>query len=225
MATISPKVFKHHKKADGTYNVKICIYHNDERVFIDTDHYVTGKKLTSDYKIKDVFINALLNKTLDDYRLTVGRLGKQLKLFSAQDLKDHLLSKDKVIDFIKFADEHINFLDSNDQSKSAANFRTVKNHLIDFLKSNPLPVENITLTFIRSFEHYLRAPKELKRKDQFGREAIKRGKGLGDASVHWYLRDFQGLFSAAMIFYNKPSVEIILIAYNPFAENCRPAAN
>jgi hypothetical protein len=41
MATISAKVFKHHKKADGTYNVKICIYHKKERVYIDTVHYVT----------------------------------------------------------------------------------------------------------------------------------------------------------------------------------------
>jgi len=28
MATISPIVFKHHQKADGSYNVKIRIYHN-----------------------------------------------------------------------------------------------------------------------------------------------------------------------------------------------------
>jgi len=27
MATVSSKVFRHHKKADGTYNVKICLYH------------------------------------------------------------------------------------------------------------------------------------------------------------------------------------------------------
>jgi hypothetical protein len=50
MATVSPKVYKHHKNADGTYNVKICVYHNEERVLIDTDHYVTAKKLTSDLK-------------------------------------------------------------------------------------------------------------------------------------------------------------------------------
>jgi len=43
MATISSKVFRHHKKADGTYNVKICIYHKKERVYIDTVHYLTEK--------------------------------------------------------------------------------------------------------------------------------------------------------------------------------------
>ena len=32
MATVSAKVFEHHKKADGTYNVKICVQHKSERM-------------------------------------------------------------------------------------------------------------------------------------------------------------------------------------------------
>ena len=56
MATVSAKVYEHHKKADGTYNVKICVYHKDERKFLDTNHYVVNKQLTKDYKIKDPFI-------------------------------------------------------------------------------------------------------------------------------------------------------------------------
>jgi hypothetical protein len=67
MATITPKVFKHHKKADGTYNVKICIYHKKERVDIDTVHYITEKKLTSIFTIKDPVIARLVNQTLEDY--------------------------------------------------------------------------------------------------------------------------------------------------------------
>ena len=53
MATLSAKVFKHHKKTDGTYNVKMCIHHNKVRVFMDTEHYVTEKKLDKIFKIKD----------------------------------------------------------------------------------------------------------------------------------------------------------------------------
>jgi hypothetical protein len=40
MATVSAKVYEHHKKSDGTYNVKICVYHKGERKFLDTNHYV-----------------------------------------------------------------------------------------------------------------------------------------------------------------------------------------
>jgi hypothetical protein len=40
MATVSAKVFAHHKKTDGTYNVKICVHHKDQRKFIGMNHYV-----------------------------------------------------------------------------------------------------------------------------------------------------------------------------------------
>jgi hypothetical protein len=53
MAIVYSKIFKHHKKADGTYNVKICVYHNKKRAYIDTVHYLTEKKLTSIFTIKD----------------------------------------------------------------------------------------------------------------------------------------------------------------------------
>ena len=56
MATVSAKVFEHHKKADGTWNVKITIYHKDERKFIDTTHFVSKKQLDAKFKIKDKFL-------------------------------------------------------------------------------------------------------------------------------------------------------------------------
>jgi hypothetical protein len=68
MATISSKIFRHHKKTDGTYNVKICIYHKKERVYIDTPHYLTEKKLTSIFTIKDPVVTRLVNDKLEDYR-------------------------------------------------------------------------------------------------------------------------------------------------------------
>ena len=53
MATLSAKVFKHHTKADGTFNVKICVSHKKDRRYIDTEHYVTEKKLSKDFSVKD----------------------------------------------------------------------------------------------------------------------------------------------------------------------------
>lgn len=42
MATVCAKVLKHHLKADGSYNVKIRIFHRNEKRYIDTEHYVTA---------------------------------------------------------------------------------------------------------------------------------------------------------------------------------------
>jgi|GEM_PF-654185 len=38
MATVSAVVYDYHKKADGTYNVKIRVFHKKERKLIDTPH-------------------------------------------------------------------------------------------------------------------------------------------------------------------------------------------
>lgn len=218
MATFSAKVFKHHKKADGTYNVKICISHNRDRRYIDTVHFVNDKKLTKDLTIKDPFINSLINATLDDYRAAASRLGKRLEFFDVENLRDFLLNKDQVIDFLKFCQIHLDALKINGQTKSEANYKTVRNSLSDFVKAQPLPIENITLSFIGAYERYLRNEREMVRKDQFGRDYKIKGKALGDSSVHCYLRDFQGFFTAAMAFYNKPSLGLIPITYNPFDE-------
>ncbi len=45
MATVGIKIHKHHKKADGTYNVKIRIAHKGEKKYIDTPHFVVDKQL------------------------------------------------------------------------------------------------------------------------------------------------------------------------------------
>src|ERR1700729_1154606 len=98
MATFSAKIFKHHKKEDGTYNVKICVYHNGKRVFIDTVHYVVDKQITKSLKIKDDFIISALNRILDGYRKSASDLGERLSLFTADNLKQYLLNKDIKVD-------------------------------------------------------------------------------------------------------------------------------
>ncbi len=74
MATVSAKVYEHHKKTDGTYNVKTCVHHKGERKFIDTNHYVVKKQLTKDFKIKDPFIVEKLNRQLTAFRVINWRL-------------------------------------------------------------------------------------------------------------------------------------------------------
>jgi hypothetical protein len=78
MATVSAIVFEHHKKADGTWNVKIIVYHKDERKFIDTTHFVSKKQLDVKFKIKDKFLLRLIDDTLDNYRETISQLGAKL---------------------------------------------------------------------------------------------------------------------------------------------------
>lgn len=55
MATLSAKILKYHNKADGTWNVKICVALKDEKAFIYTTHFVTDKQIKTDLTIKDEY--------------------------------------------------------------------------------------------------------------------------------------------------------------------------
>ncbi|HEY2583637.1 MAG TPA: site-specific integrase [Mucilaginibacter sp.] len=218
MATLSAKVYKHHKKADGTYNVKVCIHHNTKRVFIDTEHYVTERKLDKSLRIKDAFLNRILHALLDDYREAVSQLGAKVDQMAADDLKAYLLRKNEKVDLITFGQIHVDFLESEGRKKSASSYRTVRNSLIDFLAGRGLHAEEITPAFLLTYERFLRKPRTLKRINQKGKEVTTESKGLSDAGVHNYLRDFKGLFTAAQQYYNKPSLGIVPLPYNPFKE-------
>ncbi|MFD1164037.1 carboxylesterase family protein [Sphingobacterium daejeonense] len=83
MATVSTKVYEHHKKADGTYNVKIRVYHKEEKKFIDTPHFLSLKQLAKvkgkkEFNIKDPFVLDIVDKKLRDYRKTISELEDKL---------------------------------------------------------------------------------------------------------------------------------------------------
>lgn len=50
--TVSAKVYSHHEKADGTFNVKYVVYHKGDRKFIDSPHFVSKRQITKDLEIK-----------------------------------------------------------------------------------------------------------------------------------------------------------------------------
>lgn len=112
MATVSAKIFEHHKKADGTYNVKIRVYHKGDRKYIDTTHFVVRKQLTKDFKIKDPFVADIVEQQLRKYRNTISDLEAKLDHFSAEASRDFLMDMDEEVDFVKFCDEHIKGLKS-----------------------------------------------------------------------------------------------------------------
>ena len=87
MATFGIRVFKHHEKKDGTFNVKIRITQERRSAYIDTSHFVTAKMLSKNYEVKDTFILKDLYGTLSDYREAVSRLGSKVNYMDADDIK------------------------------------------------------------------------------------------------------------------------------------------
>ena len=133
MATVSMKVFEHHKKDDGTYNVKICVQHKRKRKYLDTVHYVVRKQLTKDLKIRDPFVAEKVENQLRDYRKAISELESKLDFFTVETLIDYLRDKNEDIDFIKFCNEHIERLKKEGREGTSTTHRIVKIALLTIL--------------------------------------------------------------------------------------------
>ncbi|EOR96501.1 hypothetical protein ADIARSV_0285 [Arcticibacter svalbardensis MN12-7] len=215
MATVGIKIHKHHKKADGTYNVKIRVAHKGEKKYIDTPHFVVDKQLTAKSTLKDATLRQILNKTLDDYRITISNLGPKLELFNAETLRNHLRDKNEPMDFFKFCSDHIEALKNQGRKGSAGTLNTVLLSLKDYFKGNTLSPLEINEWMLTAYEKYLRAERKLTRLNQ-GKLITRTVKGMSDAAVHNHFRDLRILFKAAMKFYNKPQIGENRIPYCPF---------
>jgi hypothetical protein len=97
MATIAIKILKHQKKQDETYNVKIRIIHKRQTCYISTHYFVCNDQLSSDLTLKDSSIYKQLHFTLQKYRVAIGRLSNLLDVYSAAEIKDHLIEADKTL--------------------------------------------------------------------------------------------------------------------------------
>jgi integrase len=217
MATVSAKVFEHHKKTDGTYNVKICVHHKSDRRYFDTVHYVVKKQLTAKMKIKDSFVNDLVDEQLKGYRKVISELGEKINFFTAESLREYLREKDADVDFIKFCQMHIEQLKKENRIGTAGTHRTVRNSLIDYFKRDSVSITEINSNMLVSYERFLRGKRTMTRiVTEDGQTKEKASNGLSDSGVHCHMRDLRTLFNAACNMYNNEDLGIYRIKHYPF---------
>ncbi|WGQ10790.1 site-specific integrase [Pedobacter gandavensis] len=217
MATVSAKVFEHHKKTDGTYNVKICVHHKSDRRYFDTVHYVVKKQLTAKMRIKDSFVNDLVDEQLKGYRKVISELGEKINFFTAESLREYLREKDADVDFIKFCQMHIEQLKKEHRIGTAGTHRTVRNSLIDYFKRDSVSITEINSNMLVSYERFLRGKRTMTRiVTEDGQTKEKASNGLSDSGVHCHMRDLRTLFNAACNMYNNEDLGIYRIKHYPF---------
>ena len=217
MATVSAKVYEHHKKADGTYNVKICVHHKNQRKFIDTSHYVVKKQLTVKLKLKDNFVNNLIDEQLKGYRKIISELGEKLNFFNAESLRDFLRDKDADVNFLRFCLLHIEQLKKENRNGTAGTHRTVRNSLIDYFKRDSVSITEINSNMLVSYEKFLRGERTMIRTvTNSGQTQEKTTRGLSDSGIHNHMRDLRTLFNAACDKFNNEDLGIHRIKHYPF---------
>lgn len=151
MATL--KAVVDHRKADGTYCVKIRLTHNRKALYIPTMIYVTDRELTKSKKIKDTNVVMTTNKIIDGMRSAILSI-ENVNLMTCEQLRDAMLKvyngKDTFkLDFYEYALTQI----AKMKPATALSHMTAINNLKRY--KNPLDINDITNKFIISFKSHL----------------------------------------------------------------------
>ncbi|WP_421943356.1 phage integrase SAM-like domain-containing protein [Pedobacter sp.] len=223
MITISSTIITSDKKKDGTWNVKIRIWFNGKPAYIETVHYVTEKQLSKkkDSKtlvLKDTFIIDRIAPQLKKYRDWVSDNFDKLAHLESKQIKEKLLQLDapvenSVIDFLKFCNEFIEQKLNSPKASSAKTLATVRNSLLDYFRSEKIPITEINYNFLIKYEDYLRSDRILTRNNNGAELRTYSQKGLSDSGLHNHMRDLRLLFNEARNLYNDEDLGIMKIMH------------
>lgn len=204
MATIYYKIFKHHRKKDGKYNIKYCLTHKGKQVYHASTHHVSDGQLKKDFTLKDRAVLSAVSRDIADLEGKVSQIGMAAERLTAPELLSAITVSDQPegIDFIRFSREHLESLRQAGREGTAGSMRPHLNNLIDFIQSDSIDVNDITSTLLRRFEKFLTSPRKQVRVNQFGDEVVMRRKGLGAAGVHNNMRTIRILFNECRRTYN-----------------------
>lgn len=227
MITVSETILKADKKADGTWNVKIRVWHKKKPAYIDTIHFVSLKQLgkksanSDTLVIKDKFILDRVAPDLKMYRDWISDNEDQVANLSAKEVRDKLVNLKKgglkdEIDFLGFCRRFIEAKRNSPKATSAKSLTTVYNSLVDYFKTEYLPITEINYNFLKRYELYLSSPREITRNNHSGLSRTYIQKGVKEAGLHNHMRDLRLLFNEARNELNDEDLGIIKIAHYPF---------
>jgi len=218
MATIKEVVLKHHKKEDGTYNIKYRLTHNRKITYINTNHFVGENQLKKDLTVKDKFLISVISTDIAKYRMRLLELDRLLIHLDVKQLAIQLTQAEdnSPIDIIDFARQYISELKDQGRKGSAYPLLTVVNSLCDYFGTQKVEIERINSIMLPDYERYLRKERKFKRQNQFGKDVNYVSRGLSDSGLHNHLRDLRNLFNAARERFNDEDLGLIRIKHYPF---------
>lgn len=198
MATFKMLIKPEERKQDGTWNVKIRVYHNRKTRYVATPFWVTQEQLTRNYKLKDSVIIDKVEEEIRNYRNAVVNIG-----FIADGLDvDHLIelirnnSHSEKIDFLSFMEGHIKSLEKEGRKGTAYAYRTAYLSLKKYNKNRPLYFSNITSYYMLGYYKSL--------------------SGLKINSIRSYITAIKTAYKLAIRYYNDDDLGINIVKRDVF---------
>lgn len=211
--TFKAVVFQHHKKQDGTYNVKIRVTHNRIRRFLPTNIFVTKEDLTRGFKIKSQNVLDNTKAIIDNYLGITSTINtQQANKMSVDDVLryiEHYKDKNEVfrLDFFEYATKIANELKETGHEGNGNTYQSAINSFKCFLGRNNVDILEITVQCLTDYCNWLKTkPAQKNRPD----------KETGRRAPSLYLSTIRAIHNRAKNDYNDEDAGIIRIPLSPF---------
>jgi len=209
MATIKAVVHRHHKKDDGTYNVKVRVTHKRKVAYIATPFFIVRSELNRKFEIVDDLVNTEVSNYVNSMRKILIELGVYVESYTVKNLAEYLRMrsmrgiKTNTADFIAFMTEYVNELKASGKG-SYRSFFPALNQLKGYAGETML-FENMTPAFFERYEKYLSK------------------RGTGKRGISLYMSCYRKIFNEAKIRLNDEDKGIIVVKNYPFSKYKVPA--
>lgn len=216
--TFKAVVYAHHRKQDGTYNVKVRITHNRVKRHVATNLYIRREDMTRGYKIKAQNVLDELKVIIDNYQRIAGTLpAERASVMSVDDVVEYITSYERNkealhLDFIAFGRQVAADTRAQGRDGSARGYEGALNALQRFLQADTLPIQQLTVKLLEDFSTYLTAEPAQQYKITRG----SRAHAKGTRAQSLYLGYLRVIHNKAKEVYNDEDAGIIRIPYSPF---------
>lgn len=215
--TFTPVVIPSQRKQDGTYNVKIRVTYRRQSKRISTHLHATSKDLTKDFDFKEGPVRRKAYQIANEMQELCSELDyMQVQTMSLDELVKAINAKAELktefkLDFIAYMRKK-----SEEKGATARLYITAANALQRYMGSVTLNVNDITVSFLRSFEEFIKHEPKVVSCFRTGKtRKTKVAKGECRA-VSQYLGCIRHIYGLARLEYNEPDLDIFRIPRNPF---------
>lgn len=224
MATFKVVILPHHRREDGSYNVKIRVTHNRKTKYIKTPHYVSGTDVSrrkkngkDEVKIRNQAIIDALESSILEYRRRLLPLGMAVDSWDIDKLIGFLSSNPDTftLDFIWYTRKVAERLASQNRESTGKQYLVMGNALMRFIGRENMDISEITGNFLRAFENHLRNEPVYKHNGDDVIAPIDKKKN--GSAIHNYMTRIRTVYEMAKVEYNDEDNGIINIPWSPFS--------
>ena len=199
-------VFRHHRRQDGTFAVKIRMIHNGKSKYMATDVVVSREQLSRSLdRITDQRVVDLLDARLRDFRSAASSI-EGSEWMTADQLWDAVQERLRhghgfTLDFFAFSREVIATKEKGTQDVYLHALRCFE----DYLGKDTIEINDVTYPLLLGFRSF-----------------IERRNGRGCRSASLYLSCLRHVHNVARDRYNDPDTGALLIPRQPFRKGLIP---